>query len=451
MTILVPIALFGWILAVLFIFAVLPPRRAVIVAFLFAWLFLPVAGYKIVALPDYTKMSATCAGVLLATAVFDPGRFLTFRPRWVDVPMAIWCAVPLATSLWNGLGPYDGLSGVLSRTVEWGFPYFIGRLYFSDLVSLRELAVGIFVGGLVYVPLCLFEIRMSPQLHAALYGSVPGGWEHVRRFEGWRPTVFMGTGLMVGMWMTTASLAGVWLWAGRVLKPVLGVPPAVLVPLLLVTTILCKSFGALALLALGLATLFATRTLRTSLIVLLITVAPVIYMLARTVGGWSGQQLVTVAGNLSEQRAASLETRLQNEDLLGGRAMLRPVFGWGGWGRNFSFDEETMRYRGIPDGMWIIAFGVNGVVGLAALTAVQLLPPLLVLRRYPARMWGTPLVAAPTVMAVILALYATDNLFNAMINPIYMLIAGGLSGLAAECPTVRGFRLVGMHPVEERA
>jgi hypothetical protein len=140
MTDLVPIALFGWIPAVLFIFAVLPPRRAVIVAFLFAWLFLPVAAYKLTGLPEYSKMSATCGGVLLGTLLFDPGRFLTLRPHWADLPMAVWCSVPLASSLSNNLGVYDGLSATLSQTVQWGLPYLIGRLYFSDWAAVRELA-----------------------------------------------------------------------------------------------------------------------------------------------------------------------------------------------------------------------------------------------------------------------------------------------------------------------
>jgi hypothetical protein len=29
-------------------------------SYLFAWLFLPMAGYKVEGLPDYTKTSATC-------------------------------------------------------------------------------------------------------------------------------------------------------------------------------------------------------------------------------------------------------------------------------------------------------------------------------------------------------------------------------------------------------
>jgi hypothetical protein len=438
MSILVPIALFGWMPVVLFIFAVLPPRRAVIVAFLLAWLFLPVAGYKTSGLPDYTKMSATCVGVLLATAVFDTGRFFSLRPRWVDLPMAIWCAVPVATSLSNELGLYDGFSNAFARVVAWGLPYLIGRMYFSDLASLRELAIGVVISGLIYVPLCLFEIKMSPQLRFWVYGPECNAWwdSSITRFGGYRPVVFMQNGLAVGMWMATASIVAVWLWAGRALRSMWNVSPVVLVGALVVTTVLCKSLGSLALMAIGLVALFLGRKLRTSSIVLMVIAAPVVYMSARTIGGWSGQQMASLAELISSDRAASLQTRLTNEDLLGSRAMLRPVLGWGGWGRNFEFDAETTRYRGIPDGMWIIAFGVNGVLGLAALFAVQLLPPVLVLRRCPARAWAAPALAAPVAMAIVLSLYAIDNLFNAMTNPVYMLVAGGLSNwyLASRSP-----------------
>ena len=44
---LVTMALLGWIPVVLAVFCILPPRRAVIAAFLGAWLFLTMAGIKI--------------------------------------------------------------------------------------------------------------------------------------------------------------------------------------------------------------------------------------------------------------------------------------------------------------------------------------------------------------------------------------------------------------------
>ena len=89
MTILVPITLFGWVPCVLLLFLWLPPRRAVITAFMGGWLFLPAATFQLPGIPDYSKMAATCAGVLLAALIFDTETLLSFRPRWFDLPMLV--------------------------------------------------------------------------------------------------------------------------------------------------------------------------------------------------------------------------------------------------------------------------------------------------------------------------------------------------------------------------
>ena len=65
-------AMFGWIPVVLVLFAALPPRRAVPVSFIGAWLFLPMAGWDLSGLPDYTKTSATSVGALLGVLLFRP-------------------------------------------------------------------------------------------------------------------------------------------------------------------------------------------------------------------------------------------------------------------------------------------------------------------------------------------------------------------------------------------
>ena len=73
-----PIAMFGWPAVVMLLFVALPPRRAVIVAYLIGWLFLPVATYWFAGLPPYGKLAATSLSVLLAAVFFDAGRVLTF-------------------------------------------------------------------------------------------------------------------------------------------------------------------------------------------------------------------------------------------------------------------------------------------------------------------------------------------------------------------------------------
>jgi hypothetical protein len=150
----VHIVMFGWIPVVIGLFSVLKSRHAVITSFLVAWLFLPNAVYPLPGLPDYTKVSATCWGIFIAAALFDMESLRRFRFRALDVPMLVWCLCPVASSLANGYGLYDGLAASLRQTVTWGFPYFIGRVYFQQPGGPEGTRRGIFIGGMVYVPLC---------------------------------------------------------------------------------------------------------------------------------------------------------------------------------------------------------------------------------------------------------------------------------------------------------
>jgi hypothetical protein len=429
LTPLVPIALFGWIPVVLFSFAVLPPRRAVIATFLIAWLFLPMAGYDIPGFPDYTKMSATCVGVLLGAALFDGQRLLRFRPRLLDLPVVVYCLVQLPSSVSYGWGTYEGLTKVLNELIFWGLPYFIGRLYFDDLRALRELAVGVFIGGVVYMPLCLLEIRISPQLHTWVYGWHQHSWIQTIRGGGYRPTVFMQHGLAVGTFMCTAGLIGLWLWRSRSLRSVMGIPTLWLALGVAGTAVLCKSSGATGLMMIGLATLWATRWFKRPLFAGALILAPTIYILVRTVLDWEGGLLVEMAAMISQDRANSLQSRLNSETVLW--ALVQPQK-WFGAGR-FIYAMRQVSDEGpgvVPDGMWIIALGCNGLIGLTAFVAMLTLPPLMLLRKVKARYWSHPAVGGAAVLAVVVALYMADCLFNAMINPIFMLAVGGLVTVA---------------------
>ena len=422
---LVPIVLLGWAFFIPLLFLALPHRRAVIVAFVFAWMFLPMAKLELPGFPDYNKVSATCAGIFLATLFFELNRFIRFRPGWLDLPIAILCICPLASSLSNGLGLYNGLSSAFLRTIMWGMPYFIGRVYFNDLRGLRELAIGMFIGGLVYIPFCLYEIRMSPQLHHIVYGYHQHSFAQTSRYGGWRPMVFMQHGLMVGMWMASASLVGLWLRLSTGLKHIAGVPTIPLLLVLFGTTFLCKSIGALIILAMGLAILLVLRWRPTPLPFFALSAVIVIYLAVRASGLWSGEELVTTADTiLGAQRAGSLQTRLVNEEILSAHARQRPVLGWGNWGRNRPTGMFT-----IPDSLWIIFFGSNGVVGLCAVVAVLLLPALFFIKRLPLQLYNSSNWAPAVCFAALLILYMVDNLFNYMYNPLFLLVSGGLMGL----------------------
>lgn len=446
---LTPLALMGWFPATLAFFVLFPACRAVTVSFIAGWMFLPVIEYKIAAFPPFDKTAVISLAVLLGVLLFDTGRLLRFRPRWLDIPMLVVCLCPMGSSLSNDLGPGDGLTESLKETMLWGLPWLIGRLYFTEPKALRELAVGLFVGGLVYAPLCLWEIRMSPQLHYQMYGFHQHSVFQHMRYGGWRPMVFMQHGLMVGLFMTAATLSGLWLDRSGSLKTLFGIPLPVfaitlfdsprsrnhhgfelrlpvLVIALFATTLLIKSVGAILLLLAGVGVLYCVQYLRSSLPVLALAAVAVAYVLVRMTGAISSNDLVAAAdAALGAERAQSLESRLTNEDMLTVRALQQPLFGWGGWGRARIHDEWGQDIT-ITDSLWIIVLGNKGLVGLTGLLLALLLPTLLFPRHVPARLWGEAEAGACAVLAVILLLWTVDNLLNAMINPIYLLIAGGL-------------------------
>ena len=145
-------AMFGWVPLVSWLNSRLQPRQAAALAFVLGWMFLPVAKIPIKGLPDITKVTISCAAIFLAACFFDRERLRSFKIKPVDIPMVLWCTCPFFSSVFNGLGSYDGLSESMYQTFTWGLPYFVARVYFSDLQGLNTLGIAIFIGGLIYIP-----------------------------------------------------------------------------------------------------------------------------------------------------------------------------------------------------------------------------------------------------------------------------------------------------------
>ena len=437
---LVPAALLAWLPMVYAIFSRIRPYQAAAICFTLGWMFLPVAGIPLKGLPDFTKVSATCVGIFIAAWTFDRDRFSNFRPQLIDIPMTLWCLAPLFASLTNGLGAYDGFAAALHQTFKWGLPYLVGRIYFTGIREITFLCSTVFVGGLLYIPFCLEEIVMSPQLHRILYGFHQHSFAQTIRGGGYRPMVFMDHGLMVAMWMVSASLIGLWLWKAEVLQerigeiPLIGlflklIPVKLLVAAQLFTTMLLKSSGALFLMAMGLLVLVLSTRFKTSLLLWLLICIPPVYMTARTTGWWSGENLTAIISEkFSDERAQSLQFRFDNEKILIDKALDGGFFGWGGWGRSRVFNDDGEDIS-VTDGLWIIYFGTTGIFGLSMLTLQILLPVLLLLYRTIPSQWRTPHYAPVAAMSILLSLYMVDNLLNAMTNPVFMLFNGALCAL----------------------
>jgi len=210
-----------------------------------------------------------------------------------------------------------------------------------------------------------------------------------------------------------------------------------LVPVLLITFILCKSTGAWLLFALGLVIFFAARQLGTALPLLLLIGGIFFYPYYVATGQFTQLQqdkIISVMTEITnEERAASLGHRFKNEQILGDKARQRIIFGWGGWNRNRVYQVHHWTGELVdlakPDSLWIITFGTMGLVGLFSIIASLSLPIVIFCWRYPARLWFNLKVAPAAAVTIVLALYMTDNLINSMFNPVFPLASGGIAGM----------------------
>ncbi|MBL8212080.1 MAG: hypothetical protein JNK87_15295 [Bryobacterales bacterium] len=415
---LVPLVMVAWVPLVLALFAFLPARRALLVALTGGWLFLPVATFHIEGWPDVDKLLLTSLPPLAAVFLWDRPRLLAFRPSWLDLPVLCFCLTPLATALLQHQGWHEALSAAFWQTVRWALPYLYGRLYFHDTDGLRALAHGIFLGGLVYVPLCLYEMVAGPDLHRMLYGFFPHNVLQAYRLGGWRPAVFQHMGIMTALWMTAASLAGLWAHRAR---------PRIVAGLVL-TTIAMRSvnaWGLLTFLSLPLALPARLRRLTLLLTCLLAIAVPVTL---RITGLFSGQTLVRLLEPLSAEKAQSIRYRLENEDRAIANVRPRALFGLGRGDQVFVVPQWPRRL--VLDSLWVLVYAQWGLAGLAGLCGTLLLPVVCFLRALPAPRWHDAVYEPAAALAVIVIAAMLDNLFNDMGSPIYTAAAGGLAAFS---------------------
>ena len=286
------------------------------------------------------------------------------------------------------------------------------------------------IGGLVSLPLCVWESVMSPRLHSELYGFRPSSFRMTRRWGGWRPTVFMQHGLAVAAWMGATAVVAWVLWRSKVVASVAMVPIKVVAIGLVVGTIALRSTGAaiLVVMLIGAAEVVQTSRSRTILMVLLL--APAGYIGLR-VAGWDGDQLVSFAARLGEERAGSLNMRLENDAIIVDKAMERPVFGWGGWGRWRVKDPVTGKDITVSDSWWGILVGSTGVFGLVAAYGTFIAPMFVMIRRKTSSRIFDQAQGAAWAVGLAVLLFVIDTLANAMPNSSFMLASGAMAGFVS--------------------
>lgn len=405
----------------------LPRHRAVLATMLFGFLFLPSLEFDVAGTIYWNRNTAPVFMVLLGILFRDGALLSSFRIRWFDAPMIIYCLVPLFTAMENGYGLKEGVVLSFYQTLRWAGPYFIARLHFQTKEHLLDLAYALFFGGLIYLPLCAFEIRFSPVLHHHLYGFNQHSFAQSIRGSTYRPIVFLQHGLMVGMWMSMTALLGWTLGSAGKLGRFMGVPLKLVPPVMLLVLIAMKSLGALILGLLVWFGILLSRKTGGKAFLFALTIIPLLWAFTRTSGALSTDSIVEASSLVSAERARSLETRLDAEDSLSRHAMRKPLLGWSTRGFNRAGEDGSDQAE-TADGFWLIAFATYGLVGLISSMLIFCIPCLMVFRFAHPRHWrGDPTMFLVGSMGAVLIAVGIDNLLNSMINPMFTMLVGAIS------------------------
>ena len=327
--------------------------------------------------------------------------------------------ITIGQTVLPGLRAYDSLSGAVGGLMA-VIPMLLGRKLLARPEDARRLLSVLVVAGSAYTLLALYEIRMSPQMNNMVYGFFPHSWiQHVRN-GGYRPLVFLSHGLWLAIFFSACIVAAAGLWRlggarrGLFLLATLW---------LLGTLILSKSLGALVI-TLALLALMLLTGQRLKLLAGIVVAGLMLgYPALRANDMIPVERVMTLAGSLNPERAASLQVRLDNEDKMLAKAMERPLFGWGGWSRSRVLNEDGLDH-GIADGYWVITIGVKGWFGYLAEVGLLTLP-LLLLALSSRR---GPIPPEAMVLALILMGNLIDMIPNATLTPITWLVVGALWG-----------------------
>ncbi len=443
------LALLAWFpLSIAAFYVMRPSKAAVLIAF-GAVMFLPELAYlKLPRLPNLDKHTIPYLCILLGCLIRSPRRVLRAPPdAWFSVLMVVLVISAVGMVVTNrdaliygswitrvipGLTLKDGLATAATDVAQIGIPFFVGSIVFRTSRDARGLLHVLAIAAVLYAGFILVELRMSPQFHRWIYGYSPiADFSQTRRWGGYRPNVFMAHGIALSLFVLLSLLAAI--IVARTRRPILGVSGAIVAAMTLVLLVLCKSTAALTYALVLIPVLWWARAHTQIRIAVLAAGLVSVYPLLRASDTFPTKALVSVANHINADRAASLQFRFHNEDLVLEKARERVVFGWGTYGRNAIYDPLTAKQMSVTDGYWIIRLGRQGVVGLLCTFAILLIPVFMAarkLRRVPNR--EDQLLLAG--LCVILMTAVTDLIPNGLFSNYPYFIAGAVAGLARCLP-----------------
>lgn len=430
-------ALAIWPLVAIWLFVTRPLIQATLWTVVGAQLLLPVRDeIKLPIIPALDK--ATLPGLCIFLAYLFLQRPI-WRPRigLVEILLALYLLGPIVTSLLNndpvfagdriiqGVGLYDAGSAV-ALTLFTLMPLFVGRGLLNTEGAHQEVLRVLAIAGAIYSIPLLFEIRFSPQLHAWVYGYYPSDFIQQMRDGGFRPMVFMGHGLIAATFLFLTIGAATALWRAKIrLGPL---SPGVVSVYLGLVLILCKSLGATIFMMVFAPLIgFAKPRLNALVAICVVTIA-MSYPLLRFAGMIPTNQILELAESINPQRSASLRVRFDNEEALLSRALERPLFGWGRYGRNRIYSEWGQDVS-ITDGLWVITIGQFGIVGFIAEFGLLALAVIRGAAAYRNASGYRDKIFL-TTLALLVAANIIDLIPNSSLLPMTWLFAGSLLGRA---------------------
>jgi hypothetical protein len=388
-------------------------------------------------LPPVDKMSITAIATLLLCWMKGSQVAPAKRSVLVYIFAGLFVIAPVLTSLNNsyelqtagksvpGFYPLDGLKFAL-RNIMILIPFYVGSRFLSTDSARLSLIKALPSAMLVYSLPMLAEVRLSPQIHAWVYGYLPTSFDQQVRGGGFRPVVFFPHGLTLALFTVLALLATLVMVRGR--WRILWLPPGLVATYLGGVLILCKSLGPVIYSIILAPIILFTKPRLWVQVGCAISLFVCAYPFLRGNGLTPIEKVSNLAQSVSTERNESFQTRVGNEQDLLAKANEKPWFGWGGFGRNRIFDQWSGKDISVTDGGWIIEFGTYGWFGYLSYFGILCLAQFRALRAVGREV--SPASMARGGLALLLAVYVLDQIPNGGELPLVFLLGGAISSSA---------------------
>jgi hypothetical protein len=435
------VALSSWPLLAIGVFVLMPPRWACAVTLVGGEMFLPPNfGIHFSGFPPVDKDLVVSLSALIGCLIVKPRAILgaskTGRGYFIFILILIVgiCftvqtnsdSIRVGHRVLPALTFHDLLSMIIHCLLYWWPAFFLGRKLFTKVDDFEVLCTVLTVGGLVYSLFIFVELKMSPQFNSWVYGYRAFDFIESMRGGGYRPSVFMRHGLTLALFMLTSLLAATGLARARI--RLFGVSSRWFAAYLALVLVACHSAGALVNAIVLVPALIWMRPRSQVRLATAIAWLVVIYPILRFYDLLPVDSVLNFfTATFGTDRASSVAFRLRNESDLLRRAIERPWFGWGQWGRQFLYSPGGSLMSTV-DGEWILLLGYSGVVGFVGAFGLLVVP----IFKFAKKTFGRTVSPRDAILGstvlFIGAAYVFDLLPNSGVAPYLTMIIGALAG-----------------------